>query len=262
MEIILLDQMFFQQSGSPTPQQVVEKSCSQYHQSSSIGCKTRRREKRRQSSLIRSKILDSKLSFSPKAPSSLTSNGLQQDSLASFAESSLDWSLWTGGTFCSATRSSLGTSWCWSKRSWWKGEVTGSCSCLNCFFANTVYLTLSAVISDKAGRYGWVMPSDYNHIRFLNWFCDFSFGISEAWDLQFYNHLWWSLIVFREKVSAGLDCRLDAQQELLDLVLQNLRFWFNQLLVILTDIFFQVVSWWYIYLHRWWLSDQVCWLNL
>jgi len=28
---------------------------------------------------------------------------------------------------------------------------------------------------------------------------------------------------YREKVSAGLDCRLDAQQELLDLVLQNLR---------------------------------------
>ena len=90
MEIILLDQMFFQQSGPPTPQQVVEKSCSQYHRSSSIGCKTRRREKRRRSSLIRSKILDSKPSFSPKAPSSLTSNGLQRDSLASFVEFSLD----------------------------------------------------------------------------------------------------------------------------------------------------------------------------
>ena len=33
--------------------------------------------------------------------------------------------------------------------------------------------------------------------------------------------------VFREKVSAGLDCRLDAQQELLDLVLKNLRFCFR-----------------------------------
>ena len=65
------------------------------------------------------------------------------------------------------------------------------------------------------------------------------------------------LFASREKVSAGLDSRLDAQQELLDLVLQNLRFSFNQILD-----FFQVVSCWHICIHRRRLSDQVCWLNL
>ena len=122
--------MFFQQSRSLARSQVVDKSCSQYHQFSSIGCKTRKSKKKRRSSRIRSKILASKLKSSPKVPSFLTSNGLQRDSLVSSEESSPVWSLWTGGIFCSATRSSLGTNWCWSERWWRKEEVTGSYACL------------------------------------------------------------------------------------------------------------------------------------
>ena len=214
--------------------QPLDKSCSQYHQCSSIGCKTSNRWKRRKSSLTRSKILASKPRLSPKAPSSSTSSGLQRDSRVSSVESSPGWSLWTGGSCCSATRSSSCTSCCWSGRSWRKEGDSGNCHCI--VEGDNIYVVFTWKVWPRAAVRTELIKLDI--FPKSNPSLQQGKGERRTWPKA------------RCPTRAAWPC-----DEKLEVFVQPLA-------DILTDNNFQVVSCRHIRLHRRWISDQACWLKL